>query len=133
MNAKCSNVWRPAQERQIGQSPQAAAMPLNDFLDRLLTKATKPRLLPRTYDEYESALRLYIRPNLGTWPVGSVTQFDLQSLYAQLLQKGLSARTIAGAATVLQSAVGQAVRWKLLVENPCSGIQLSKLTAYSRE
>ena len=117
---------RKLQERQIGQLPQAAGMHLDDFLDQWLTTVARPRLRPRTYDGYESALRLYIRPTFGTRPVGSITQFDLQSLYAQLLQKGLSERTIAGAATILQSAMGQAVRCKLLIENPCIGIQLPR-------
>lgn len=106
---------RRLQERQIGQLPQAAAMHLNDFLDQWLTTVAHPRLRPRTYDGYESSLRLYIRPTLGTRPVGSITAFDLQSLYADLLKKGLSAATIRGTATILQSAMGQAVRWKMLV------------------
>lgn len=71
---------RRLEERQIGQQPQAAAMHLNDFLDQWPATVAQPRLRPRTYDGYESSLRLYIRPTLGTRPIGSITAFDLQSL-----------------------------------------------------
>src|SRR5262249_32169851 len=100
---------RRLNDHPIGQLPQAAAMHLNDFLDQWLTTVAQPRLRPRTYDGYESSLRLYIRPTLGTRPVGSITAFDLQSLYAELLKKGLSAATIRGTATILQSAIDQAL------------------------
>ncbi|MGB8886509.1 MAG: hypothetical protein WCC87_07275 [Candidatus Korobacteraceae bacterium] len=65
---------RKLEERQIGQLAQAAAMHLSDFQDRWLTTVARPRLRPRTYDGYESSLRLYIRPILGTRAVGSASR-----------------------------------------------------------
>jgi hypothetical protein len=69
-------------------------MPLDQHLDRWLATAAKPRLRPRSNLDYESLLRLHVRPVLGARPVGSITRFDIQSLYAGMLQRGLSARTI---------------------------------------
>ena len=101
------NLSRNLQERQIGQLPQAAVMRLNDFLDQRLTSLANPRLLHarstgmnRRYGSTSSQ-----RSKRAQW--GSIAQFDRQCLYARLLEKGLSARTIAGVATSLQSAMGQ--------------------------
>jgi integrase len=115
------------QEREIGRLPRAAAMCLNQYLDQWLTTAAKPRLRPKSYTDYEALLRLHIRPGLGTRPLGAITQFDIQSIYAQMFERGLSARTIEYTNAVLQSAFRQAVRWKLLADDPCVGVDLPRM------
>ena len=82
------------QERDIGRLPRAAAIRLDDYLHQWLATSAKPRLRPKSYTDYESLLRLHIRPCLGARPLGAITQFDIQSLYAQMFNRGLSPRTI---------------------------------------
>jgi hypothetical protein len=86
-----------------------------------------PRLRPKSYTDYESLLRLHIRPVLGTRPLGLIVQFDIQSVYAQMFERGLSARTVEYTNAVLQSAFRQAVRWKMLAEDPCVGVDLPRM------
>jgi hypothetical protein len=54
------------QQRDLNRTPRAAAITLNRFLDQWLAMSAKPRLRARTFHDYESLLRLYIRPVLGT-------------------------------------------------------------------
>jgi integrase len=115
------------QERDIGRLPRAAAIRLDDYLDQWLATSAKPRLRPKSYTDYESLLRLHIRPCLGARPLGAITQFNIQSLYAQMFNRGLSPRTIEYTNAVLQSAFRQAVRWKMLAEDPCIGVDLPRL------
>lgn len=115
------------QERDIGRLPRAAAIQLDLYLDQWLATAAKPRLRPKSYTDYEALLRLHIRPVLGTKPVGAVTQFDVQSVYARMFERGLSPRTIEYTNAVLQSAFRQAVRWKMLAEDPCIGVDLPRM------
>lgn len=82
------------QERGVGRLPRAAAISLNRFLDQWLTIAAKPSLRPKTYTDYEALLGCHIRPALGTRTLGAITQFEIQSIYAQTLERGLSPRTI---------------------------------------
>jgi len=117
-------LHRKLQEREIGCLPRAAAIGLNEYLDEWLTTAAKPRLRPTSYRDYEALLRLHVRPVLGTRPLGAITQFDIQSIYAQMSAGGLSSRTIEYTNAVLQSAFRQAVRWKILAEDPCVGVDL---------
>jgi integrase len=112
---------------EIGRLPRAAAISLNQYLDQWLITAAKPRLRPKSYTDYEALLRLHIRPVLGARPLGAIVQFDIQSIYARMFERGLSARTIEYTNAVLQSAFRQAVRCKMLVEDPCVGVDLPRM------
>jgi len=95
-------------------------------LGSLAATAAKPRLRPKSYTDYESLLRLHIRPTLGARPLGAITQFDIQCVYAGMLERGLSARTVEYTNAVPQSAFRQAVRWRMLAEDPCLGVDLPR-------
>ena len=43
-----------------------------------------------------------------------------------MFERELSARTIEYANAVLRSAFRQAVRWKMLAEDPCNGVDLPR-------
>ena len=103
------------------------AITLNQFLDQWLATSAKPRLRARTFHDYESLLWLYIRPVLGTRLIGTIGQMDMQGLYAQLFGRGLSARTIEYTNAVLELAFRQAVRWRMLAEDPCAGVDLPRV------
>jgi integrase len=115
------------QELDRGHLSRASAIRLDHYLDQWLATAAKPRLRPKSYTDYEALLRLHIRPALGGKPVGAISQFDIQSVYAQMFQRGLSPRTIEYTNAVLQSAFRQAVRWKMLADDPCTGVDLPPL------
>lgn len=87
----------------------------------------------KTYSDCEAMLRLYIRPAVGAKPLGAITQFDIQSVYAQRLERGLSPRTIEYTNAVLQSAFRQAVRWRMLADNPCVGVDLPRMKRWEME
>jgi integrase len=114
------------QQRDKTGSPRAAAISLNQFLDQGLTSVARPKLRARTFHDYETLLRLYIRPVLGTRLIGTIGQMDMQELYAQMFERGLSARTIEYTNAVLESAFRQAVRWRMLAEEPCAGVDLPR-------
>ena len=113
--------------RGVGRLPRAATISLNQYLDQWFTTAAKPRLRLKSYSDYEALLRLHIRPAFGTRPLGGISQFDIQSVHAQMLERGLSPRTIEYTNAVLRSAFLQAVRWKVLVDDPCAGVDLPRM------
>jgi Phage integrase, N-terminal SAM-like domain len=87
------------------------------LLDQWLTTVVKARVRTRTFKDYEALLKLYIRPALGGRLIGTLSQIGIQDLYAQMFERGLSARTTEYANAVLRSAFRQAVRWKMLAED----------------
>jgi len=46
----------------------------------------------------------HIRPCIGARPLGAITEFDIQSVYSQMFNCGLSPRIIEYTNAVLQSA-----------------------------
>jgi integrase len=115
------------QQRDNGHVSRAVVVSLNQLLDQWLTTVVKARVRPRTFRDYETLLRLHIRPVLGGRLIGTISQIDLQTLYARMYEHGLSARTVEYTNAVLESAFRQAVRWKMLAEDPCVGVDLPRV------
>jgi integrase len=114
-------------EHDLGRQIQGADLTLNEYLDRWVETAAKPRLREKSYRSYESLLRRYVRPSLGPRNLAAICPLDIQSVYQQLVERGLSARTVRYTHSVLRSAMRQAIRWRLLAEDPTNGAQLPRL------
>ncbi|HEV2498248.1 MAG TPA: hypothetical protein VGY31_01550 [Terriglobia bacterium] len=113
-------------ERDLERNLDSSRQTLNQYLDRWIEVCAKPRLRAKSFKDYEGLLRRYVRPQLGMKPLVSVQAFDVQSLYCELLDRGLSARSIRYTHAVLRSALKQAVRWKLLLANPADSVDLPR-------
>lgn len=114
-------------ERDLGRGLERSEITLNEFLDRWLETAAKPKLRDKSYRSYEGLLRRYIRPSIGDRVLSAVTPLDLQDAYQQLVNRGLSSRTVRYTHSVLRSAMRQAIRWRLLLQDPTEGAQLPRL------
>jgi len=69
-------------------------------------------------------LQRYVRPVLGERVLAALRPLDLQAVYQQITKRGLSARTIRSAHVLMKGAMQQAVRWRLLLENPADGLKV---------
>jgi integrase len=98
------------------------------YLKKWLATAARPRLRDNTYREYEGLIGRYIKPALGSKRLSDVRPFDVQVMYTNLLEKGLSSRTVRFTHSVLSSAFKQAVRWRMLAHNPCESVELPRKT-----
>jgi integrase len=92
-------------------------------LDRWLETAVKPRVREKTCQDYEGMLRRYVRPNMGERLLAALRPLDLQTTYQQMIERGLSARTVRYTHVVLRFALRQALQWHLLFENPAGGVK----------
>jgi integrase len=120
-------------DRDIGCEVAGAEITLNEYLDRWLETAAKPRLREKSYRSYESLLRRYVRPSIGPRNLAAIYPLDIQAIYHQLVERGLSARTIRYAHSVLRSAMRQAIRWRLLSQDPTDGAQLPRLRRHEMQ
>jgi integrase len=121
-------LTRKLRERDLGRDLEGAKITLNEYLDRWIQTAVKPRVRGKTCQDYEGMLRRYARPALGERVLAGIRPLDLQAMYQQMTERGLSARTIRYAYVVLKSAMQQAVRWRLLLENPADGVKVTQQT-----
>lgn len=69
-------------------------------------------------------LKRYIRPILDDRVLAGIRPLDLQTMYQEMTKRSLSARTVRYAHVVVKSAMQQAVRWRLLLENPADGLRV---------
>jgi integrase len=114
-------------ERDLGRGLEGSETTLNEFLDRWLETAAKPKLREKSYRSYESLLRRYIRPSIGDRILSAITPLDVQSAYQRMIDRGLSPRTIRYTHSVLRAAMRQAIRWRLLLQDSTEGAQLPRL------
>jgi len=63
----------------------------------------KPRVREKTWQDYEGMLRRYIRPHLGETVLAAMRPLDLQTTYQQMIEWGLSARTVRYTHVVLRT------------------------------
>src|SRR5579864_8055596 len=110
---------------QIPPRPEANSI-LDEYLDWWLHAAVDGRLRAKTARDYRTLLARYVRPELGHVKLNRLKPLDLQSLLLSLTNRGLSARTVRYTHAVLRSALDQARRWKLLVENPAADMPLPR-------
>lgn len=115
-------------ELDLGTFVEPAGETLNAFLDHWLKAAAKPRLRERTFDDYTALLRRYVREALGSKKLSHLRPLDIQQVYSEMQERGLSARIVRYTHAVLSSALKQAVRWGMLTRNPASLVQLPKQT-----
>ena len=109
-------------ERQAESGVQlAAGVPtLGVYLTRWLD-TVKASVRVSTHQGYSSNLQTRVIPRLGKMKLTAVTPLHLQELYAELLDVGLSARSVGHTPRVLHRAFSQGMRWGLIGRNPCDG------------
>lgn len=90
------------------------------YLERWLA-AIEPSVRVRTHESYALNVRRLI-PHLGRGRLSALEPAAIQACYAKLLHRGLSARSVEQAHTVLHNALRQAVRWNLLARNPAEAV-----------
>lgn len=113
-------------EKDQGVFIEPASMSLNEFLDRWLEEIAKQKLRERTFDNYESLLRCHVRYKIGANRLCDIQAIEIQKLYNEMKKVKFSPKTIRHVHNVLSSALKQAVRWKMLVQNPCDLCELPR-------
>jgi integrase len=99
---------------------------INQFLDKWLD-SIRPNVRANTFMDYEYTLKQYVRPYLGHCRLEKITPLEIQAAVSKLSRKGLSARTIRSAITVLSTALKQAVKWRLTQSNPADFVDKPKI------
>ena len=121
-----THLTRKLHERDLCRGVAGVQVTLDEFLDHWLKTAAKPKVREKTYRDYEAMLRRYIRPYIGTKSIAVLSPLDIQGTYQQMIERGLSARTVRYAHAVLRCALRQAMRWQLLIGDPTQGVQLPR-------
>lgn len=99
-----------------------------EFLDRWIRDWAALHVSPKTRERYAELLNNHVRPHLGAAAVQKLRPVTLSELYAKLLREGrggaggLAPRTVGHVHRVLHRALGHAVQWGLIVQNPAGAV-----------
>jgi integrase len=114
-------------EKEKGLPVAIPKQTMTQFLTRWLDEAVATSVRPRTATRYHEIVRLHILPTLGRTTLIKLSPQDLQALYAAKLAGGLAPRTVGHIHRVLHKALGQAVRWGLVVRNIVDAVDPPKV------
>jgi integrase len=112
--------------RDLGLPLEALNITFNEYLDRWL-KFSQQHVREHSHYWYTKLLGNYVRPTLGTRRLGDLQPLDFQSLYDHLIERGLSGRTVRHVHARLVTALNQAMRWRMIQQNPASLIKAPKI------
>lgn len=99
----------------LGVSPNQST---KQFLEAWLSDVVKPRKRFATWHRYDELMRLHVIPIVGNVPLEKLSPQHVQSLLNAKVANGkLSGRTVFHIRSVLRTALGQAVRWGLVMRN----------------
>lgn len=104
-------------------------MTVSEWLDKWLV-IKKAEVRPKSYDSYELAVRLYIKPHIGDKRLSKLTAADVRAMQTAV-QKGTkgikgSTRSAQKAHQTLNMALTQAVHDEHLHRNPCVAVKFPK-------
>lgn len=91
----------------------------------------KPNIRPSVHKRYEELVRLHTE-RIAKLPLERLNGRDLERLYADRREAGLSPTTVHHLHAVLHRALGQAVRWGLLERNPADAVDAPKFSPAPR-
>src|SRR5262249_51017912 len=103
-----------------GEHVDPVKLTLAEYLDRWEQSWASLQVGPKTRERYVELIRLHVRPHIGALPLHKLQPVHLAELYGELLEKGLSPRTIGHVHRVLHKALTVAVEWSLLSRNPAA-------------
>jgi integrase len=131
----------PVTETPAMAQPVIAATPnvseiitLGDWMDRWLEVYIRPTVKLSTYCSYELYIRGHIKPNIGGLYMNTLRVDDLQAFFNDRQRNGnlkgeggLSPKTLLNMRNMMHLAFTQAVRNRLLFDNPVEGVRVPRL------
>jgi integrase len=134
-------------ELEGGSFADPTKMKFSEFVDKWMEKHAKRKLKRKTYHGYKELLEKRIVPALGHARIDQIKPLHILEYEDSLRQDGarwdgkeggLSEKTILQHHAILSSVFNTAVKWKIIKENPISGVDAptvkkKEIPAYDEE
>src|SRR5215204_1512735 len=109
-------------DRDAGIAYDSENLTVGGYLDRWLD-AVKGSVRERTWERHEQVVRLHLKPTIGGVKLERLNALQLQSVYQQKLNGGLSPRSVEIIHTTIHKALKQAVADGLIPRNPTEAVK----------
>ena len=108
-------------DRDAGISYDSENLTVGGYLDRWL-ESVKNTVRDRTWRRHEQVVRVHLRPTIGAVKLERLHALQVEAVYRQRLDGGLSARTVEIIHATLHKALKQAVGWSLVPRNVAEAV-----------
>jgi integrase len=106
-----------------GEQVDPSKITVSEFLGRWERDWATANVGPKTLERYSELLRLHVKPRIGATRVQKLRPVHLTELYGVLQREaGLAPRTIGHVHRLMHRALGIAVDWDLLANNPAGRV-----------
>jgi integrase len=106
-------------ERGTWLPPEQGRIPLRQYVDKWLEQR-RATLHPRSQEQYETNLRLHIKPTLGDRDLSKISSSMVRQWHAELLAaEKPGASTVATCYRLLHAIFATAVEDEMIPKNPC--------------
>jgi integrase len=95
----------------------AENLTLGEYLDRWLNGSVRGSVRQSTFDRYEIAIRVHIKPALGRVKLKHLAPAHVQGFYQDRLDARLAPASVNKLHVVLYQALDQAVKWNMVPRN----------------
>src|SRR5215211_5587012 len=97
-------------------------MTIGEYLDSWLKGSVRGSVRQSTFDRYEIAVRVHIKPALGRLRLKKLTSARLASFYQDRLAAGFAPASVNKLHVTLHKALDQAVKWHMVPRNVAEAV-----------
>jgi integrase len=110
-------------DREGGLVFDAGNLTVGEYLDRWLSHSVRDTVRQKTYERYESIVRVHLGPALGRIKLKALTPDHVRGLYREKLDSGLSPRSVLHIHRTLSKALKQAANDGLIPRNAAASVK----------
>ena len=110
-------------DREGGLTFDAGTMTVGEYLARWLSHSVRDTVSQKTYERYESIVRVHLSPALGKIRFKALTPDHVRGLYREKLDSGLAPRTVLHIHRTLSKALKQATDDGLIPRNAAASVK----------
>ena len=96
---------------------------VGEYLDSWLKGSVRGSVRQSTYDRYEIAVRVHIKPALGRLKLKKLSPAHLAGFYQDRLDAGFAAASVHKLHTTIRKALDQAVKWHMVPRNVAEAVR----------
>lgn len=115
-----------------GESLSTDKTTVEQWLTRWLDEIAKPRIRPRVWLTYRSAIRNNITPHIGKYKLQKLSPANVREMHRAVVKAGKSSRTAEIAHNILKKSLTDAIREGILTKNVCELVDKPKVVTKSR-
>jgi integrase len=104
-------------------------MTLGEYLDSWLKGSVHGSVRDSTYDRYELAVRVHLKPALGKVKLKKLTPAQVSTFYQEKLAAGYAPAGVHKLHATLHKALDQAVKWHVVPRNVCKAVNAPRPTS----